>query len=145
MHKKLNLDPRILMVKEPQEPLKLNLHFSGEEVIMTVYDLPKSTFKVIKWNYDWVIIPLNYCRILDSKGYHIENIIQYKTLLPIQNVSPAKCWRAIIRSQRKSTNFILHQSLACQPHVRHWIIEIKCFQSGLCTILKIIEILMDFK
>lgn len=33
MHKKLNFDQIILMVKEPQEPLELNLHFSDEEVI----------------------------------------------------------------------------------------------------------------
>lgn len=76
MHKKLNFDQRILMVKEPQEPLKLNLHFSGEEVIMTVHDLPRSTSKVIKWNYDWVIVPISCCRTLASKSYHIENIIQ---------------------------------------------------------------------
>lgn len=137
MLKKLNFDQRILMVKEPQEPLKLNLHFSGEEVIVTLHDLPRSTFKVIKWNFDWVIVPLS-CR-------HIENIIQYKTLPPTQNISPAKCGRAILEIRGNRLISFYTSLLNASPHVRHWNIEMKCFQSGLCTILKIIEILMDFK
>lgn len=83
---------------------------------MTVHDLSRSTSKVIKWNYDRVIVPLSCCLTLASKSYHIENIVQYKTLLPTQNTSPAKRGRAILEVRGNRPISFYTSFLHASPH-----------------------------
>lgn len=112
---------------------------------MIVHDLPRTTSKVIKWNNDWVIVPLSCCLTLASKSYDTENIVQYKTLLPTQNISPEKCGRAILEVRGNQPISFYISLLHASPHARYWNIEMKHFQSGLFTVLKIIQILTHFK
>ena len=53
-----------------------------------VHNLPRSTSKVIKWAYDWVVVSLSQS-IFASHSQHIESIVQYTTVVPTQNISPA--------------------------------------------------------